>query len=158
MAEATPPTTTTWSTTTSSAAATRTFARTLATRLRPPLVLRLEGPLGAGKTSFVQGFVQGLAGGGDVVVQSPTYALMRSYPTKPPVHHLDLYRLHEAGCDPHDSLEALGIIDALDDGFTLVEWPGTVAWPIACGSIQITPLSARRRRIEVIVPVAHVHA
>jgi tRNA threonylcarbamoyladenosine biosynthesis protein TsaE len=154
-----PTTPTAWSTTTSSAAATRAFARTLATRLRAPLVLRLEGPLGAGKTSFVQGFVQGLLpGGGDVVVQSPTYALMRSYPTQPPVHHLDLYRLHEAGGDPHDSLEALGILDSLDDGFTLVEWPGTVAWPIACGTIQITPLSVRRRRIEVTIPVAHVHA
>jgi tRNA threonylcarbamoyladenosine biosynthesis protein TsaE len=146
------------SATTSSAAATRAFASALAARLVTPLVLRLEGPLGAGKTSFVQGFVQGLPGGATLVVQSPTYALMRSHATQPPVHHLDLYRLHEAGGDPHDSLEALGILDAIDDGFTLVEWPGTVTWPIACGDIRITPLSARRRRIDVTIPTAHVRA
>lgn len=150
--------TTTLSTTTSSAAATRAFARDLAARLVAPLVLRLEGPLGAGKTSFVQGFVSGLDGGSDLVVQSPTYALMRSHATQPPVHHLDLYRLHEAGGDPHDSLEALGILDAIGDGFTFVEWPGAVAWPIACGDVRITPLSARRRRIDVTIPVAHVRA
>jgi tRNA threonylcarbamoyl adenosine modification protein YjeE len=148
----------TLSTTTSSAAATRAFARDLAARLVPPLVVRLHGPLGAGKTSFVQGFVQGLRGGDDVVVQSPTYALMRSYHTTPPVHHLDLYRLHEAGGDPHDSLEALGILDAIDDGFTLVEWPGAIAWPIASGEVSLAPLSPRRRRIDVTVPATHLRA
>lgn len=149
---------TTLSATTSSASQTKAFARTLAARLVPPLVIRLDGPLGAGKTTFVQGFVAGLDGGDAVLVQSPTYALMRSYSTTPPVHHLDLYRLHEAGGDPRDSLEALGILDAIDDGFTLVEWPGEVPWPIAVARVQITPLSARKRRIDVIVPAHHVRA
>jgi tRNA threonylcarbamoyladenosine biosynthesis protein TsaE len=148
----------TWSSTTSSAAGTRAFARELAGRLVPPLVVRLCGPLGAGKTSFVQGFVQGLVGGNVVVVQSPTYALMRSYHTTPPVHHLDLYRLHETQGDPHDSLEALGIFDAIDDGFTLVEWPGLVVWPIPSAEVRLEPLSPRRRRIDVAVPATHLRA
>lgn len=149
---------TTFSATTSSAGQTRAFARDIAARLVAPLVLRLEGPLGAGKTTFVQGFVSGLSGGADLVVQSPTYALMRGYETTPPVHHLDLYRLHEAGGDPRDSLEALGILETIDDGFTLVEWPGEVPWPVAVGTIQIAALSARKRRVDVTVPVTHVRA
>jgi tRNA threonylcarbamoyladenosine biosynthesis protein TsaE len=148
----------TFSLTTSSAAQTRAFAADVATKLRAPLVLRLEGPLGAGKTTFVQGFVAGLGGGAGLVVQSPTYALMRRYETTPPTNHLDLYRLHEAGGDPRDSLEALGILDAIDDGFTLVEWPGTIEWPVAVGTVQITALSARKRRVDVSVPASHVRA
>jgi tRNA threonylcarbamoyladenosine biosynthesis protein TsaE len=148
----------TFSLTTSSAAQTRAFAADVAAKLRAPLVLRLEGPLGAGKTTFVQGFVAGLGGGAGLVVQSPTYALMRRYETTPPTNHLDLYRLHEAGGDPRDSLEALGILDAIDDGFTLVEWPGTIEWPVAVGTVQITALSARKRRVDVSVPASHVRA
>ncbi len=153
MTTTTTTTTTTLTETTSSEKATAAFAAALSARLTAPLLLTLEGPLGAGKTAFVRGFVNGLSGGADVVVQSPTYALMRRYPTTPPVQHLDLYRLHESGADPMDSLEALGVIDSLDEGFSLVEWaPVNAPWPVPVGAVRITVLSARRRRIEVEIP------
>ncbi len=147
-------------TTTSSAKATQAFAASLAARLTAPLVLTLEGDLGAGKTTFVRGFVAGLvpAGSPPPLVQSPTYALMKRYPTSPPVHHLDLYRLHENGSDPLDALEALGLLDVMDDGFSLVEWPLPVRWPVASGRIVMSVLSPRRRRIDVWVPEHHLHA
>lgn len=143
--------------TTSSAKGTEAFAASLARRLRAPLVLCLDGPLGAGKTTFVRGLVGGLfaANGGTTapLVQSPTYALMRRYQTTPPVFHLDLYRLHETGADVDDQLEALGLLEQLDDGLTLVEWapPGT-HWPVPSGVVRVEAPSARRRVITLDLP------
>ena len=150
----------TLTTTTSSAKQTQAFAEALAKRLKAPLVLSLEGDLGAGKTTFVRGFVAGLVKSGAALplVQSPTYALMKRYETSPPVHHLDLYRLHETSSDVLSSLEALGLLDVMDDGFSLVEWPLPVQWPVPSGRVTITVLSPRRRKIEVFVPEDHLHA
>lgn len=106
--------------TTTSAAATRRLAARLAALLEPPAVLALEGPLGSGKTTFVQGLVAALPGGAGLRVQSPTFALARTYVTTPSVHHLDLYRL-----DDEESARDLGLLDmAADEGaITCVEWP-----------------------------------
>ncbi len=161
MGEATVSTATpTLTTTSSSAKQTAAFAHDLAKRLKAPLVLSLEGDLGAGKTTFVRGFVAGLVAAGQTppLVQSPTYALMKRYETSPPVHHLDLYRLHETSSDVLSSLEALGLLDAIDDGFSLIEWPLPVAWPVPSGRVVITVLSPRRRKIEVFVAEDHLDA
>lgn len=58
-----------------------------------PLDMWLTGPLGAGKTTFVQGFAEGL--GIRERLTSPTYALEQRYNTRKDVEllHLDLYRL-----------------------------------------------------------------
>ncbi len=87
--------------------------------LPPPLVLRLHGPLGAGKTAFVRGLVQGLPGGASLRVQSPTFALARTHSTSPPVHYLDLYRLESEEACIELVLEDL-IRD--EDALCCVEW------------------------------------
>ena len=144
-----------WVETTSSAKATEALAARLAKKLvdegRVPLVLSLRGDLGAGKTTFVRGFVRGLQGGADVVVQSPTFALARTYPTTPPVHHLDLYRLQDTGTA--DSVVELGLVDLCEDGVSFVEWPvsGT-PWAAPVGSVDIAIASARRRSIRIVLP------
>ena len=141
--------------TTSSAKATEALAARLAKRLvdegRVPLVLLLTGDLGAGKTTFVRGFVRGLQGGDGVVVQSPTFALARSYPTTPPVHHLDLYRLQDTGTA--DSVVELGLVDQCADGVSFVEWPVVdTPWEAPTGSVDIAVVSPRKRAIRIVLP------
>lgn len=87
--------------------------------LGAPLVLALVGPLGAGKTALVRGLVHALEGGAPLRVQSPTFALARTYPTAPPVHHLDLYRL-----DDEATCVELGLDEMVQDrgAISCVEW------------------------------------
>ncbi|MBD2363708.1 MULTISPECIES: tRNA (adenosine(37)-N6)-threonylcarbamoyltransferase complex ATPase subunit type 1 TsaE [unclassified Anabaena] len=60
--------------------------------LIPGSVILLEGDLGAGKTTLVQGIGQGL-GITDPIV-SPTFTLINEYSEgRLPLYHLDLYRL-----------------------------------------------------------------
>jgi tRNA threonylcarbamoyl adenosine modification protein YjeE len=141
--------------TTSSAKATEALAARLALRLlrehRAPLVLLLDGDLGAGKTTFVRGFVRALPGGADVVVQSPTFALARSYATTPPVHHLDLYRLQDTGTA--GSVIELGLVDQCADGFSFVEWPvPETPWLAPVGRVSLRVLSPRKREVRVVLP------
>lgn len=57
-------------------------------------ILLLNGNLGAGKTTLVQGIAHGL-GITDAVV-SPTFTLINEYPEgRIPLYHLDLYRLEK---------------------------------------------------------------
>jgi tRNA threonylcarbamoyl adenosine modification protein YjeE len=90
----------------------------LAMALRPGDVLALSGDLGAGKTTLARGLVRALAGDPGLEVPSPTFTLVQSYRTRPPIHHFDLYRLSAAS-----ELEELGFDEALADGAALVEWP-----------------------------------
>lgn len=81
-----------------------------------PVDIVCTGPLGAGKTAFIQGFAQGL--GIRDTLSSPTYALEQRYETGSgiPFIHIDLYRLNE-----HQAAE---LIDMTDDhtGIRCIEW------------------------------------
>ena len=66
-----------------------------AKRLYPKSIVLLNGPIGAGKTSFVQGIAEGLSISEDIT--SPTFALSHHYDTGTiPLIHLDLYRLENS--------------------------------------------------------------
>lgn len=109
-----------WTRVTRSAAATKRIAATLARALRAPQTVTLQGELGAGKTTFAQGFIAAL-GVDEREVKSPTYALAVSHRTPgASVHHIDLYRV-----DDEASLVALGLDDLIADeeAIALVEWP-----------------------------------
>lgn len=94
-------------------AATRALGAALALRLGVGDVVRLEGPLGAGKTTFVRGLLEAL--GHEGPVRSPTFNLLQGFDTRPPVLHADLYRVASA--------EGTGLEDYLDTHLVLVEWP-----------------------------------
>ncbi len=64
----------------------------LSYKLNPQSIVLLNGPIGAGKTTFVQGIARGLSISEDIT--SPTFALSHHYYSgKIPLIHLDLYRL-----------------------------------------------------------------
>ena len=94
------------------------FARQFAADVKAPLVIWLEGDLGAGKTTFARGLIHALGYTGRV--KSPTYGLLEQYQMDNiQVLHMDLYRIAEAG-----ELEFLGLADLLDEQtILLIEWP-----------------------------------
>jgi tRNA threonylcarbamoyladenosine biosynthesis protein TsaE len=80
-------------------------------------VVALTGPLGAGKTTFVQGLAEGMEVPSDRHVASPTFALVNQHPGRIPLVHVDFYRIK----DPAE-LPELGIEEAYDQAATAIEW------------------------------------
>ena len=63
--------------------------------LNPKSIVLLQGPIGAGKTSFVQGIAEGLSISEDIT--SPTFALSHHYNSGTiPLIHMDLYRIEDS--------------------------------------------------------------
>jgi tRNA threonylcarbamoyladenosine biosynthesis protein TsaE len=99
-------------------AATRAVAAALVPHVRAGDVMLLIGDLGAGKTAFTQGLAA--AAGVTEAVTSPTFTLMRPYPTDLGLDllHIDLYRL-----DTPAQVAGLGLSELLeDDAFAVIEW------------------------------------
>ena len=126
---------------------TRDVARTLARTLRGGEVVLLEGPLGAGKTVFVRGLVEGLGGDPDDVA-SPSFVLCREYEAERlHVFHMDLYRLDE-GADLSD----LAIDDLITlGGVVVVEWGEKLPEALRRSAIRVclADLGEDSRRLEV---------
>ena len=63
--------------------------------LNPKSIILLQGPIGAGKTSFVQGIAEGLCI--EEEITSPTFALSHHYNSGTiPLIHMDLYRIENS--------------------------------------------------------------
>ena len=102
-------------------AATIELGKEFAQRLEPKSIILLQGPIGAGKTSFVQGIAEGLCISDDIT--SPTFALSHHYNSGIiPLFHLDLYRLE-------DYLSAKELLIAEEEeandneAILVIEWP-----------------------------------
>jgi tRNA threonylcarbamoyladenosine biosynthesis protein TsaE len=97
---------------------TRRIGRRLGGALQPGDVICLQGDLGAGKTTFVQGVAQGW--GSLDSVSSPTFILVNVYRRGDEAHlfHMDAYRLESAPEAEELDLEAM-----LAQGPLLIEWP-----------------------------------
>jgi tRNA threonylcarbamoyladenosine biosynthesis protein TsaE len=97
---------------------TQALGARIATLLRPGDLVVLTGPLGAGKTTLVQGIAEGLKVRGPIT--SPTFVIARVHPSLsggPALVHADAYRL--GGSLEVDDLD----LDAsLEDSVTVVEW------------------------------------
>lgn len=121
-------------------AETRSAGHSLAhTLYRKSLTILLHGELGAGKTTFVQGFAEGLGLKSRVV--SPTYALEQRYDDI--LSHIDLYRL-----GPAQAKEFMAHHAEEFPGIRTVEWgerDPTLTGDIA---IEIHEDGPHKRRIE----------
>ncbi len=93
----------------------------LSQKLNPQSIVLLQGPIGAGKTSLVQGIAKGLSITEDIT--SPTFALSHHYSSgKIPLIHLDLYRIENISSakevffsEEEEALQSQAIL--------VVEWP-----------------------------------
>ena len=93
----------------------------LSQKLNPLSIVLLKGPIGAGKTSFVQGIAKGLYISEDIT--SPTFAISHHYNSgKIPLIHIDLYRLENTSTakevffyEEEEALQSRAIL--------VIEWP-----------------------------------
>lgn len=112
----------------------------LGRRLRKGDLVLLKGELGAGKTTFVRGMARGA--GSLAAVASPTFQLVRIYPGRLQLAHVDLYRIENS-----TELADVGIDELADAGAVVVEWGDRIEVPDAA-LIEIEHLGGDRRRIR----------
>ncbi len=129
-----------------SPAAMRALGRRLARELPPGAVVGLDGPLGAGKTVLVRGMVEGLGGDGRLVT-SASFVLRRTYPTNPPLIHVDLYRLGGP-----DEIHEAGLLETIGDpgeAIVAVEWYANLVDERADVRVLIRPTEPGCRRVRI---------
>ena len=109
----------------------------LSQQLNPESIVLLKGPIGAGKTSFVQGIARGLSISESII--SPTFALSHHYSSgKIPLFHIDLYRLEKISSakefffsEEEEALQSKAIL--------VIEWPELIEAHIEnCWKIEIS--------------------
>lgn len=103
------------------------FAEALGGRLRVGDVVLLDGPMGAGKTTWVRALARGLGVDAPDRVCSPTFNVSMEHRGPVPLVHVDLFRLGETmGGEPVGAaaFEALGLDESLDGSRAViaVEW------------------------------------
>ena len=126
---------------------TQAFGERLGRLLRAGDVVTLEGELGSGKTTLIQGIAQGL-GRDPGTIKSPTFVLVREYPGEIPLVHVDGYRL--------DGPPAAAWLDVdlifSPQKITLIEWAERFAGllPEHHLAIRLSHVSANRRRAQLV--------
>jgi len=126
---------------------TKKLAAKIMRHLRPGDVVLLTGDLGAGKTTFVGGALEGL-GYKDHVI-SPTFNILKCYfEVKPNVFHIDAYRLEDQNID-------IGLDEYIEgNGVTFIEWPKFIEPLIPAKHLEISlkRVSDNEREIEISDP------
>ncbi|MEK7452934.1 MAG: tRNA (adenosine(37)-N6)-threonylcarbamoyltransferase complex ATPase subunit type 1 TsaE [Patescibacteria group bacterium] len=118
------------------------------------VVIALEGVLGAGKTTFTQGFAEGLGLKDDV--RSPTFVILKEYHMElsdknlrfKNFYHIDCYRLKD-----EKDIKDIGLSEILKnpENIILIEWAGNIkkALPKNCIKIKFYYISENKRKISI---------
>ncbi len=108
--------------------------------------LLLEGPFGAGKTTFVQGLAEGL--GVEAAVSSPSFVLENQYRGRLTLYHVDLYRLERLDPAFVEELEE----HLFDVGVAAVEWPEHLPEELRTGAtlVRFAVEDDRTRQVRVV--------
>ena len=118
------------------AADTQKLGEELGAALEAGDLVVLDGPLGAGKTTFTQGIARGMGVKGRVT--SPTFVIAREHSSignGPSLVHVDAYRL---GDDPLGELDALDLDSALEEAVVVAEWGGGLVEQLAQRYVHVT--------------------
>jgi tRNA threonylcarbamoyladenosine biosynthesis protein TsaE len=120
---------------------------------RQACIIALEGELGAGKTTFIQGFAKALKI--KQKITSPTFVLIRSYNlsamTYKLLYHIDAFRLK----DWHDLISlSIKEIFANPQNIVLIEWAERVKsiLPKKRINIHIDHIGKNERKISITKP------
>lgn len=115
------------------------------------LVLALKGNLGAGKTTFVQGFLRGA--GIRKKITSPTFTIVKSYKVKiykdyKKIYHIDCYRIYKS-----KDISNIGIKEILNNSgnVVLIEWPERIKRMLPKTAITIKLKYGRKENERIII-------
>lgn len=128
---------------------TRSIAQEIVSNLDSGKVICLYGDLAAGKTTFTQGLGAAL---GIKRLTSPTFIIMREYPTVHPnikrLYHLDLYRLSSEEEIRSFDLEEIW---SQKDNLVVIEWPEKIQsiLPKSHLEIKLKIINSNEREIEI---------
>jgi tRNA threonylcarbamoyladenosine biosynthesis protein TsaE len=132
---------------TSTPAETEAAGLELGQALKAGDIVLLTGGLGAGKTTFVRGVARGT--GSTAPVASPTFQLVRLYPGRVQLAHVDLYRIE----NPVE-LADLGLEELADGGAVVIEWGDRIDVPGAA-LLEIKHLGGDRRLLRTTRDLRH---
>jgi tRNA threonylcarbamoyladenosine biosynthesis protein TsaE len=97
---------------------TRAFAADWGRQLKKNSIVCFFGDLGAGKTTFIKGLVEGAAEISSDQVSSPTFVYLNIYQGKTTIYHFDLYRLRDV-----DEFLSMGFEEYFfAGGLCCIEW------------------------------------
>lgn len=134
---------------------TQKFAKELAQRItreklaKQAKIILLRGDLGAGKTTFTQGFLRGL--GVKSKITSPTFVISKTYNLKSKtytkVYHIDAYRIK----NPKEILD-LGWKEIISNpgNIVLIEWPERISKIISGNYIRIILKHGKKENIRTL--------
>lgn len=136
--------------TSSSPEETQKIAADLAQKYKDGGIFALSGPLGAGKTTFIQGFAQGL--GVKERLLSPTFVIIRQHEIpgnkESKLYHVDLYRLDEI-----TEIEGLGLAEIFSNpkNIVFIEWAEKIGnlLPKHTIKIYLEIISENTRQIRI---------